>query len=214
MRKDTGKLFFDFQWAGKRRREQTILDDTPQNRKRAEQVLRALNVDIERGEFDYGKYFPNSRVADEVAKQIAAKDLVQKGISLAAEGMAETPLFQDFAETWFSENEVRWRRTTRELMRMIVDKQLMPAFGDRPVGSITRADVLAFRAEFAKRPGKKKSEPISPKTVNDTVGVLKSVLDEAAARHGFPSPCQALKRLKVPKTDVLPFTLDATSPRF
>ena len=57
VRKDTGKLFFDFQWGGKRRREQTALDDTPQNRKRADQVLRALSVDIDRGDFDYSKYF-------------------------------------------------------------------------------------------------------------------------------------------------------------
>lgn len=208
MRKDTGKLFFDFQWAGKRRREQTALDDTPPNRKRAEQVLRALSVDIDRGEFDYGKYFPNSRFAVELAESGTANALLQKGVNTAAEGMVETPLFHDFAETWFTENEVRWRRTTRDMMRLIVDKQLAPVFGDRAVVAITRADVLAFRAEFAKRPGKKKGATLSPKTVNDTVGVLKSILDEAAARYGFTSPCQSLKRLKVPKSDVTPFTLD------
>ena len=202
MRKDTGKLFFDFQWAGRRRREQTALDDTPQNRRRADQVLRALSVDIDRGEFDYSKYFPNSRSAGEASMQATSL-----GESKAS-GADSTPMFEGFAQIWFSENEVRWRRTTRDMMRLIVDKQLAPVFGDRAVGAITRADILAFRAEFAKRPGKKKGTPLSPKTINDTVGVLKSILDEAAARYGFTSPCQSLKRLKVPKSDVTPFTLE------
>ncbi len=209
MRKDTGKLFFDFHWAGKRRREQTSLDDTPQNRKKAEQVLRALSVDITRGVFDYAQYFPNSRAATEVLEQQAAQVLLRGGVGPAEEQPA-TPLFRDFAESWFTENEVRWRRTTRDLMRMIVDKHLLPVFGDRQVNAVLRADVLAFRAEFAKRPGKKTDTPISPKTVNDTVGVLKSILDEAAARYSFTSPCQNLKRLKVPKADVQPFTLEET----
>jgi len=42
------------------------------------------------------------------------------------------------------------------------------------------------------------------------VGGLKSILDEAAARYSFTSPCQNLKRLKVPKADVQPFTLEKT----
>ena len=206
VRKDTGKLFFDFQWGGKRRREQTALDDTPQNRKRADQVLRALSVDIDRGDFDYSKYFPNSRSAAEGTTQ---GGVYGRGLWEAKpDGADSTPVFEVFAQTWFTENEVRWRRTTRDMMRLIVDKQLAPVFGDRAVGTITRADILAFRAEFAKRPGKKKGTTLSPKTVNDTVGVLKSILDEAAARYGFTSPCQLLKRLKVPKSDVTPFTLD------
>lgn len=210
MRKDTGKLCFDFHWAGKRRREQTTLDDTPQNRKKAEQVLRAFSVDIERGVFDYARYFPNSRVARGSVEQQAAKALLQGTAGPGTMEPPATPLFREFADIWFAENEVRWRRTTQELMRMIVDKHLVPVFGDHQVNTIQRADVLAFRAEFAKRPGKKKDETISPKTVNDTVGVLKSILDEAAARNGFTSPCQNLRRLKVPKADVQPFTLEET----
>lgn len=206
VRKDTGKLFFDFQWAGKRRREQTALDDTPQNRKRADQVLRALCVDIDRGEFDYSKYFPNSRSVLEGSAQAASANAASGTAS--SDAADDAPSFNGFAKSWFSENEVRWRRTTRNMMQMIVERQLVPVFGDRSVRSITRADVLAFRAEFAKRPGKKKGSMLSPKTVNDTVGVLKSILDEAAARFGFTSPCQSLKRLKVPKSDVTPFTLD------
>lgn len=208
-RKDTGKLFFDFFWAGKRRREQTALEDTPQNRKRADQVLRALTVDIERGNFDYAHYFPHSPALANFSQLATSVEVRPASLAEAAAKEASvTPAFRDFAETWYSENEVRWRRTTRGLMRMVVDKHLAPTFADQQVGAITRADVLAFRAEFSKRDGKTKGKPMSPKTVNDVVGVLKSILDEAAARFDFSSPCQKIKRLKVPRTEVFPFTLD------
>lgn len=208
VRGDTGKLFFDFKWGGKRRREQTALDDTPPNRKRAEQVLRALCVDIERGQFEYLKYFPNSPVATNPQQNLNAPKADSSSPPRSDTPPPSRPQLRDFAETWYDENEVRWRRTTRGLMRMVVDKHLVPAFGDRDVSLITRADVLAFRVEFSKRAGRRKGETISPKSVNDTMGVLKAILDEAAARFGFVSPCLNIKRLKVQRTDVQPFTLD------
>lgn len=207
-RRDSGKLFFDFRVAAQRFREQTELDDTPANRKKMQAVAARLEYEIQAGTLDYGRFFPNS--ANRTRYEVLARGRARQAIGQLAlgKGATEAPLFREFVATWFTENEVRWRRTTRDMMRLIVDKQLAPVFGDRAVAAITRADVLAFRAEFAKRPGKKKGTTLSPKTVNDTVGVLKSILDEAAARYGFTSPCQSLKRLKVPKSDVTPFTLD------
>lgn len=209
-RRDTGKLYFDFRWAGCRRREQTALDDTPENRKRAERVLRSLTVDIERGNFNYGDYFPNSRAVLEVCEREEARKALRETTEDLRKDDPATPLFRDFAEIWFIENEVRWRRTTRSTMRMIMDKNLLPQFGDAEIGSIKRADVLGFRAELAKRKGRQANGLLSPKTVNDTIGVLRNILTEAAARHGFTNPCQSMRRLKVPKADVFPFTLDET----
>jgi integrase len=211
-RKDNGKLFFDFRARGQRFREQTELDDTPANRKKMAAVASRLEYELQLGSLDYGRYFPNSPNRETYVALVTPSGSVPLGSNAGPSNVRgeATPAFNGFAETWFIENEVRWRRTTRVLIRMVVDKHLLPVFGSQPVASITRAEVLAFRAEFAKRPGKKKDAPISPKTVNDTMGVLKSILDEAAARFGFTSACQGLKRLKVPKTDVFPFTLEET----
>lgn len=209
-RKDSGKLFFDFRVSGQRFREQTDLDDTPANRKKMQAVAARLEFEIQTGDLDYGRFFPNSPNRTRYEALNSGRNVKSANSDTHESGGSHLPIFRDFAEIWFTENEVRWRRTTQELMRMIVDKHLVPVFGDHQVNTIQRADVLAFRAEFAKRPGKKKDETISPKTVNDTVGVLKSILDEAAARNGFTSPCQNLRRLKVPKADVQPFTLEET----
>lgn len=125
-------------------------------------------------------------------------------------GIINSALFSVFAETWYAENTVRWRRTTRGLMRSNLDRHLVPKFGTVQVAAITRPAILEFRAELAKLSGKVKGETISPKTINDIVGMLKSVMDEAADRYGFVSPCQRIKRLKVPRKDIKPFTLDET----
>lgn len=42
VRKETGKLYLDFMFAGHRCREQTALVDTPANRKKAEALLQEL----------------------------------------------------------------------------------------------------------------------------------------------------------------------------
>ena len=41
-RPENGKLQFDFQYRGKRCREQTALDDTPANRKKLEQMMNRI----------------------------------------------------------------------------------------------------------------------------------------------------------------------------
>ena len=53
VRKETGKLQFDFFYKGMRFREQTLLDDTPVNRKRLEAFMSQIDQDIKQGCFDY-----------------------------------------------------------------------------------------------------------------------------------------------------------------
>lgn len=214
-RKESGKLYFDFRYGGERFREQTELRDTQANRKRMEAVASRIDFELRTGTFDHTRYFPSSVNSEKYAAihgsaggLVQAERVAPQTGSDATTRLTEHPLIKGFAETWFSENEVRWRRTTRGTMRMVVDKHLVPIFGDRNVAEITRAEILAFRVEFSKRDGRRKGETISPKSVNDTMGVLKAILDEAAARFGFASPALNIKRLKVLRTDVQPFTLD------
>lgn len=62
-RADSGKLFFDFRFRGTRCREQTLLDDTPANRRRLEKVLQRIELEIHQGVFDYSAFFPGSKLA-------------------------------------------------------------------------------------------------------------------------------------------------------
>ena len=87
-RPETGKLFFDFRYAGMRCREQTTLDNTPANRKKLETILKRLEAEITLGSFEYHKYFPNSSLAQKFTKQAE----VQK-----AKEAHDTPLFKEFS---------------------------------------------------------------------------------------------------------------------
>lgn len=211
-RPETGKLYFDFFYRGARCREQTDLPDTPPNRKRVEAVMRRIESELQKGTFDYALYFPNSKLPERAEKRYAnaAAEAVRPAV---ADGNAapapanNAPTFAAFLNIWLTENEVRWRRTTKKHRRETIQLHLMPTFGERAVNTITRAHLLEFRAELAKRPARKQGTTISPKTVNEVMALLMSILGEAADRYEFRNPGERVNRLKVPRKDIQPFSL-------
>lgn len=204
-RKETGKLFFDFRWQGRRCREQTELENSAANRRRLESVMDRIEFEIGQGTFEYTRYFPNSPLATAAPAQLVARPT---SVGASAPEVLSTPTFDAFCDTWFEENAVRWRRSTRQMRLEMLRTHLRPKFGAKKIATISRADVLSFRSEFAQRPGKQSGTLVSPKTVNDVIGVLKNILDEAADRFGHTSPAIRIQRLRVPRKDICPFSLD------
>lgn len=175
-----------------------MLSDTARNRKRLQRLLEKIDAEITLGTFEYCKYFPNSKRASQFEKP---------AVQTAPTADHTTPLFKAFADTWWVENEIRWRYNTIVGNRAVLNRHLLPAFGDRPVGEITKAEVLAFRADVAQRPGRCGNATLSPKSINNLMGVLSMIMTEAADRFEFPNPVQNIKRLKLPRKDIHPFTL-------
>jgi integrase len=60
-RQVNGLLFFDFRCEGERCREQTLLPDTPPNRKKVEWALQSIEAKIKAGTFDYAASCPNKQ---------------------------------------------------------------------------------------------------------------------------------------------------------
>ena len=120
----------------------------------------------------------------------------------------ETPIFAEFAEEWYQENVIAWRQSYRVSIRGIIDKYYLPAFATQRVGDITRADLLKFRSTLAKVPGRSNKEALSSNRINKILDPLRRVFDEAADRFNFNTPFTRIKPLKVPKSDVQPFSLD------
>ena len=198
VREQTGKLFFDFRYRNKRCREQTALDDTPANRRKLEGILKKIEAEITLGTFEYARYFPGSSNARKFTEADAPKAMAMR---------YTTPLFSDFADTWFAEMQAQWRRSHVDTVEITLRAYLKPAFGDKEVGSITKAEILSFRSHLAKvRNGKGK--PLSAERINHIMTPLRMILNEAADRHEFTSPYQGIKSLKVPRTDVEPFTVE------
>ena len=194
-RSDNQKLFFDFTFLDKRCREQTTLPNTPSNRKKLEKILERIEAEITLGSFDYQSYFPQS-------SKVLEFNRLQAGCRFL-----KAPLFKEFAELWFEEMKVEWRDTHIKTVRLTLDKHLLPEFGKKEVSAITKADLLSFRSALSKVPGQK-GQSLSATRINHIMTPLRMILNEAADRFEFSSPYLNIKSLKVPKTDVEPFTLD------
>lgn len=85
-RADTGLLFLDFRWKGRRYRRQTTLADTPANRERLEKVLVKIQKQIEAGAFDYAAFFPDSTSAttrEQGGAQAAPMDSPQRAVPVS-----------------------------------------------------------------------------------------------------------------------------------
>ncbi|MCM8855908.1 MAG: site-specific integrase [Candidatus Thiodiazotropha sp.] len=213
IRTDTGLLFFDFRYQGRRCREQTMLKDNSTNRKRLEKVLSDIEKEIADSSFEYRKYFPNSKnlkhFLEYSPEQINSGKSFSQGVTPNSFA-SDSPSFNDFSDTWVSENEIGWRRSHHKTQMDIISGHLKPVFGDKAVSRITKAEILAFRASLAKVPGRK-GNGLSPKRINAIMGPLRQILNEAADRYEFNTPYRNIKPLKVPKSDVEPFTLEEVS---
>lgn len=205
-RQDNGLLFFDFRYEGERCREQTLLADTPPNRKKMEKALQAIEAAIKAGTFDYAASFPGSKRLARKA-EVGPPQKVAPVPAAAAVAVASTPTFRDFVTTWLAEHQVEWRRSHIKVLNSTLNGHLLPAFGDKPVGTITKSDVFTFRAKLADKPGRT-GEKLSAKRINNILAVMRQVMADAADRHSFVSPLATVKPLKVRKSDVQPFTLE------
>ena len=200
VRPDSGKLFFDFRYKNKRCREQTALDDTPANRKKLNSILSHIEAEITLGQFDYSQYFPDSPRAK------AFREIQKRSNAL----QADTPLFAEFAKIWMNEMQAQWRKSHREGVELVLNKHVLPEFGGKELGQITKAEILEFRSNIANIK-KKNGDPLSPTRINHIITPLRMILNEAANRYDFSSPYHGIKSLKLPKTDVEPFTIDEVS---
>jgi len=193
-RQDNDALFFDFRYRGVRCREQTLLKDTVVNRRKLQTVLNRIEKEINEGTFNYRNFFPNSPIAEKF-----------EGVVTSIEEH-ETPLFKEFCEEWFDENTIRWKESYRKVVRITLDKYLIPSFGDQAVSKITRASILKFRASLAKGQLGYQEVTISNDRVNHIMTPLRMILDEAADRYEFNTPYRNIKVLKVVHRDIEPFS--------
>jgi integrase len=206
-RADNELLFFDFRFEGRRCREQTLLQDSAPNRKRMQKVLEKIEQEIASGTFVYEAYFPNAKPRAQSPGSSPPVAGTEATPQAAAVSLSAIPSFTVFAEQWFTEHKVEWRRSHIKVLRSTLDGHLLKHFGAKPVSEISKADILAFRTKLSELPGRV-GEKLSNKRINGVLAPLRQILNDAADRFGFVSPMASLRPLRVRKTDVEPFTLD------
>ena len=197
-RKESGKLYFDFRYKNKRCREQTNLNDTAANRKQLNTILSRIEAEITLGNFDYANYFPSSPLVQHFSHST---------VNTLPSHNIDSPTVSSFVPIWLNEMKIQWRNSHYEAIKSTFDIHISPFFGDMFLGEITKAQVLEFRASLGALPGRK-NQGLSPERINHILTPLRMLLNEAADRYNFVSPYRNIKSLKVPKTEVQPFTLD------
>lgn len=201
VRERGGILFMDFRYQGVRCREQTLLKDSVANRQRLESFMVQIDQEIKQGGFLYEKYFPNSKNISKVAQVVSEIEAVVK----ISDG--DAPQFRAFAEEWYLENEVAWKISYQKTVKGNIEYHLEPWFGEIKVSHITKSDILKFRSSLTKvEIGQKVG--LSPSRINHIMTTLRMILADAADRYEFNTPFRGIKPLKVPRSDVEPFSID------
>lgn len=196
-----GKLVFDFRYKNHRCREQTKLEDNSANRKRAEAILKRIEAEIMLDQFDYLAYFPKSKLGEmlsELKNKVSAFN--------SDEQINELPLVMEFIETWFSELAPGWRKAYQKITRHFINKYILPSFGSKKVDSITKAQLLQFRSDLTKAPGRNNGK-LSNKTVNRIMLIVSGILNEAADRFEFTPASKGIKKLKLQHKEIHPLSL-------
>jgi integrase len=210
----TEALFMDFRFDGQRCREYTSLPDTLVNRKKLEKALDKIESEIAAGTFVYVNCFPNSKALKRLNRgKVVVETPVAQAAGVAVNGnesmtsIERGPLFSLFANQWVDDHSIEWRRSHIKSLLSTLNGRLIPEFGNRTVGSITKADILAFRTALSKVKGRGEATGLSAKRINQIIGLLRQILSEAADQFQFTSPALSIKKLRVRRTDVNPFSL-------
>ena len=173
-----------------------------------EKILRNIEAEIVAGTFKYHAYFQGGKSAGslEVENRVQSP-ATNSQTSAKMQSDIPTPQFKEFAEAWFNELSVGWRRSYKATVRQILNTRLIPEFGYQEVSKIRREQILTFRLALSTCLGRK-NEKLSPRRINAIILVLKQVLNEAADRYQFASPALRIKALKQKRSDVHPFSLE------
>lgn len=195
VRKETGLLYFDFTYQGQRCREFTKLKESADNRRSMTKMMNRIDAEITTGAFNYRRYFPNSKMNSRLA-QLSQQNCNADDVM--------NPKFGSFAEEWFYENQVRWKRSYKGNIQVVLANYLLKHFSEKNVSHITKGEVLKFRSSLAKVTNGKK---LSPDRINHIMTPLRMILADAADRYNFTTPFSGLKQLPVAQSQVDPFSL-------
>ena len=190
LRSETNNLFIDFRYQGVRYRKQTSLSNSEKNRKIVEKRLKRIEAEALLSTLDIGNHFPGSNMHKNSFT-------------------CETEKFDHFAKQWLQEKRVEWRKSYYSDLKSIIENHLNDKFGDSLIKNISKTDILVFRNSLAsKASGRGENTYISTSRINHILSTLRMILKDAADRFGYKSEFRNIKALKLPKTNIKPFSVN------
>ena len=127
------------------------------------------------------------------ADQITAAEAREKAVAAIAAAKADRetgPLFADFVQEFMRRQGRRWKPSTREGNRKMIDRYLVPLFGTMRVAEIARADARRWFDTMSGTPG----------NANRTLPVLSVMMRQAELwdlRPQGSNPCRNMSRYRM-----------------
>lgn len=115
-------------------------------------------------------------------------------------------LFESIASEWMAFLKPQIKESTYVKYSNSLHDYLCPAFSGRPVESITRAEVSSLCIKLAESGGKD-STGLSPKTIADTLSILRSIFNYASEEKGLNVANITGIAVKLPRSTIRVFTV-------
>ncbi|AXT46415.1 tyrosine-type recombinase/integrase [Chromobacterium rhizoryzae] len=179
-----------FIWQGKRRRETLDIPATPANIKYADRLRGEVLNAIARGSFDYATYFPNSKYARSTAPAEKKRYLVEALVNAHVETARQLESLSPSSISTYA----KWARA-----------RINPKWGNYFVDELATLELREWIVGLSKE--------LAPKSVRNCVGLLNTVLNQAAVDGIISSnPLEPIKlrtvlprRKKAEDDDIDPF---------
>jgi integrase len=156
--KSGDRLRVTFIWLGQRRRETLDIPATAANIKYAGTLRAAVQNAIERGQFDYAQFFPNStyakRHAPVLKKRPSVGELIDAYVDTARRARSLSPSTLASYDRW-------------------ANARLKPKWGERFADELLTTELRTWIADLIGE--------LSPKSVRNCVGLLSAVLNRATS---------------------------------
>ncbi|MCY4597347.1 MAG: site-specific integrase [Bryobacterales bacterium] len=126
------------------------------------------------------------------ASDMTAAEARERAVAAIAAARTERetgPLFADFADEFMRRQAPRWKPSTRQGNRYLLDRYIVPFFGAMPVAKIARADVRRWFDSMS----------AIPASANRTLPVLSVMMRKAELLDYRPqgsNPCRNMRRYK------------------
>lgn len=129
------------------------------------------------------------------ARRLARQKLVEvalDGLPTRKSGKSkakQSPMMRDYAERFWTDYARHWKPSTQVRNRTGIDRYILPAFGDRRVDELVKADILFWRDGFAERGGVfNRILPI--------LSVMMGYAEQLGLRPRGSNPCRGTPRFK------------------
>ena len=169
------KLYVDIYPNGVRVQKSSGIDDTPENRKRLQEVVDRMKADMAVGVFRFERAFPH---ASEKEKAIHAR----------LEGRSFKPdngklLFERYLKEWRAKNIPGFPPSKQRDYNDALDFRILPYFKGKTFDEITGVTLKDFIKQLNWTQGKKKGQPLSKSRVNSILIALKAVWYDAMEEY-------------------------------